>query len=57
MTELVSSNLNNKLLLCLTETNQFIIVLQFYNTTGCPLIKKKIRNHNLFALKEGDAKV
>jgi len=25
----------------LTETNQFVIVFQFYNTTGCHLQKKK----------------
>jgi len=23
-------------LLCWTETNKFIVVFQFYNTTGCP---------------------
>jgi len=28
--------LNNKILLYLTDTNKFIIVFQFYNTTGCP---------------------
>jgi len=29
-----------QLLLCLIETNMFIIVFQIYNKTGCPLQKK-----------------
>jgi len=37
----MANELNNKILLCLTETNKFILVFQFYNTTGCPLQKKK----------------
>ena len=37
--KLVDSKLNNKILLCLTATNKFIIVFQFYNTKGCPLQK------------------
>ena len=40
--KLVASELNNKILLCWTETNKFIIVFQFYNTTGCPLQKNKL---------------
>ena len=35
--KLVANKLNNKILLCLTETIKFIFVFQFYNTTGCPL--------------------
>jgi hypothetical protein len=27
--------------LCWTETNEFIAIFQFYNTTGCPQKKKK----------------
>jgi hypothetical protein len=38
--KLVAIKLNNRILLCLTETYMFIIVFQFYNTTGCPLQKK-----------------
>jgi hypothetical protein len=30
------------ILLCLTETHNFITVCQFYNTEGCPLQKKKL---------------
>jgi peroxiredoxin len=39
--ELVDNKLNNKILLCLTGKNKFLIVFQFCNTTGCPLQKGK----------------
>jgi len=39
MTETWANKLSNDILLCFTKTNKFIIVFQFYNTTGCPLQK------------------
>jgi hypothetical protein len=33
------ANKVNEILLCLTETNKFIVVFQFYNTMRCPLQK------------------
>jgi hypothetical protein len=34
------ANKVNKILLCLTEINKFIVVFQFYNTMGCSVQNK-----------------
>jgi len=36
--------------LALTKTNNFIVVFQFYNTTGCPVQKML---HNFGFIKSG----
>ena len=41
------------MLLCLTETNTFITVFQFYNKAGCPLQKKNSRNSLHFIEVQG----
>jgi hypothetical protein len=51
--------LNNKILLCLTETDKFIVVFQLHNTTECPVQKKNLtvlsqsRNSPHFVEPEG----
>jgi len=45
--KLLGSKLHNIILLCVTETNKFTIVSQFYNTTGCSL-QKNTHKHTFF---------
>ena len=41
---IVVNKLNNTILLCLAETNTFIVVSQFSYTTGCPVLKLIVRS-------------